>query len=172
MVLNGCFSKLVDMLAGVPQGSILGPLLFLIFINDAVTGLISIPFLFADDTSLMSIGGSWTEVERALKMDLKTLDSWSKTWRLTFNLEKSEYIMFCDRKSTQMDIVLGGVTLSSVATHKHLGIVYNRELNWSDHIDQVVKKVSKKLDLFRDAGTKKRQGGQKISKRHCVIILN
>ena len=96
----------------------------------------------------MSIGGSWTEVERALNMDLKTLDSWSKTWRLTFNLEKSEYIMFCDRKSTQMDIGLGGVTLSSVATHKHLGIVYNRELNWSDHIDQVVKEGIQKIRSF------------------------
>ena len=65
--------------------------------------------------------------------------------------------MFCDRKSTQMDIVLGGVTLSSVATHKHLGIVYNRELNWSDHIDQVVKKVSKKLGLLFTARYKLRR---------------
>ena len=85
----------------------------------------------------------WTEVERAFIMDLKTLDSWSKTFRLTFNLEKSEYIMFFDRKSTQINIVLGSKTLSSVVTHKHLGIVYNRELNWSEHLDQVVKKVSK-----------------------------
>ena len=90
VVVNGQESNWIQTTAGVPQGSILGPLLFIIFINDIVDNLETSPFLFADDTSLMQpilepVADSFDKINR----DLERLSEWAAQWRVTFNAKKT-----------------------------------------------------------------------------------
>ena len=76
VVLNGSFSDFLRIISGVPQGSILGPLLFLIFLNDIVVGITCPISLFADDTSLLAMEKTWPKVEEVLNLNLSLLESW------------------------------------------------------------------------------------------------
>ena len=83
--VNNSFSEFAATNAGVPQGSVLGPLLFLIFINDIADKLLSISRLFADDTSMSATSQDKNELKTILNTDLNTLFQWSKLWKVTFN---------------------------------------------------------------------------------------
>ena len=86
IVLNGQHSSWSDVLAGVPQGSILGPLLFLIYINDLSDGLQCNPKLFADDTSLFATVHNINKATNDLSNDLTKITKWVFPWKMTFNL--------------------------------------------------------------------------------------
>ena len=90
--VNNSFSDFAATNAGVPQGSVLGPLLFLIFINDIADKLLSISRLFADDTSMSATSQDKNELETILNTDLSTLLQWSKLWKVTFNPAKTEVL--------------------------------------------------------------------------------
>ena len=90
VVLNGQVSKWAAVNAGVPQGSILGPLLFLIYINDLLTGLSSNSRLFADDTSLFSVVRDMTSSANILNNDLSKINNWAYQWKISFNPDPSK----------------------------------------------------------------------------------
>ena len=90
VTLNGQSSSWTNVNAGVPQGSILGPLLFLIYINDLPDGLSSNAKLFADDTSLFSVVHDINTSAIELNNDLKKINDWVFQWKMTFNLDRSE----------------------------------------------------------------------------------
>jgi hypothetical protein len=85
VVINGQSSSWEYVNAGVPQGSILGPILFLIYTNDLVDCLLSEPFLFADDTSLLEIIDDPAVSFTRLQKDLNSMIDWAAQWRITFN---------------------------------------------------------------------------------------
>ena len=85
MVLNGQFSTWKNVNAGVPQGSILGPLLFLIYINDLTEGLSTNAKLFADDTSLFSVIHDIQTSANTLNKDLERISKWATQWKMSFN---------------------------------------------------------------------------------------
>ena len=85
VVLNGQTSSWEKVLAGVPQGSVLGPLLFLIYINDIPEGIKSICKIFADDTSLFSIVKKNELSQNNLNSDLKKISEWAHQWKMLFN---------------------------------------------------------------------------------------
>ena len=87
VVLNGKYSSWNNIEAGVPQGSILGPLFFLIYINDLSYNLITNPKLFADDTSLFSIVHDPNTIANDLNNDLEKLNDWAYEWKMNFNPE-------------------------------------------------------------------------------------
>jgi len=150
VLLNGKLSKFLCIYFGVPQGSILGPLLFLIFLNDIVDDIESKIFLFADDTSLLNLSESWDTVQAKLNSDLLKLHKWSETWLISFNAIKTEYMLF-STKSILIDPIrlqLNGVILKRTEVHKHLGLVFNSSLTWSDHINNVCLRVSKRLGIL------------------------
>ena len=89
MVLNGEGSKWVKVRSGVPQGSVLGPLLFLIFINDIDRGVASKILKFADNTKLCGAVGSLNGIN-TLKKDLRLLIEWSEEWQMLFNVENAK----------------------------------------------------------------------------------
>ena len=93
-VIDGVKSNLLEITAGVPQGSRLGPLLFIIYINDIVEGLECEILIFADDCSLLANGRDPTETVEQLNRDLAKIFSWSSTWKITFNAGKSKDILY------------------------------------------------------------------------------
>ena len=88
VVLNGFVSEFMNILSGVPQGSIFGPLFFLVFLNDIIDNIECRISLFADDTSLLSIAKSWMAVEAELNLALTTVNIWTQKWLVTFNATK------------------------------------------------------------------------------------
>ena len=105
VVLNGQTSSWSDVLAGVPQGSILSSLLFLIYINDLSDGLQCSPKLFADDTSLFSTVYNITEATNNLNKDLAIITKWAHQWKMSFNPDISKQaheVIFSREKSSNI----------------------------------------------------------------------
>ena len=101
VVLNGRCSEWSEITAGVPQGSVLGPLFFLIYINDLVDGLSSDAKLFADDTSLFTIVYDETIAASQLNNDLKIISEWAYQWKMKFNPDKNKQaiqVIFSQKK--------------------------------------------------------------------------
>ena len=132
--------------AGVPQGSVLGPLLFLIYVNDVSDKMLSMCRLFADDNSLQYSSKNIAEMECSINQDLNTLDKWSKQWLLQFNPNKTKAVFFTLKKNLNPpQLIFQQCPLEYVPTHKHLGITLSNNLGWSDHINSIVNKAFKKL---------------------------
>ena len=89
VVLHGIMSSWLNVISGVPQGSILGPLLFLVYINDIDSGIVNRLFKFADDTQLVGTVYSEEEIEQ-FRLDIKRLYDWSVDWQMRFNTEEEE----------------------------------------------------------------------------------
>ena len=127
-VLNGQSSNLGDVLAGVPQGSILGPLLFLVYINDLTAGLKCNVKLFADDTSLFTIVQDSATAASDMNHDLELIKQWANDWRMSFNLDlqKQAVELIFSRKRIEIDhsvVSFNDVPGKQVKEDKHLGIV-------------------------------------------------
>jgi len=100
VVLCGQESTVLGTNAGVPQGSILGPLLFLIFINDNENNIRSDMFIFADDTTLANVYNTPLDAESCLKSDVELISAWAKKWMVIFNEKKTVYIDFSIKSKT------------------------------------------------------------------------
>jgi hypothetical protein len=151
VVLNGQKAEWQPTTAGVPQGSILGPLLFLIFINDITEDIESDIHLFADDTSLMEILDNYNLSYAKLNRDLNRLSIWADRWLITFNATKTVYLKIT-RKINQAPkpvLRLKGVVVREVLTHKHLGLTFNTTLTWGDHIGKLVTKAAQCVGLLK-----------------------
>ena len=137
--------------AGVPQGSVLGPLLFIVYINDLVNNLHCNVKLYADDTTIYIDTDNLDESTHLMNMDLQAVSEWSRTWLVTFCPNKTEYMLIThkDRSNAPDPPVFEGELLKEVEHHKHLGVTFSNSLNWSEHISSVVKGVSKSLDAMR-----------------------
>ena len=137
--IEGHTSPWFDITAGVPQESIIGPLLFLLFVNDIENDIESDIHLYADDTALVE-SFSRSEEDEAfslLNRDLQKLDEWSHTWNMSFNAQKSVYTIITNKRNQQQKPVLmmNNVILENVEHHKHLGINISRNLSWDEHMN-------------------------------------
>ena len=133
---------------GVPQGSILGPLLFLIYINDLCTVCKNtIPVLFADDTNLFSSGINATGIQDGVNHDLAIITKWLKANKLSLNIKKTYYMCFQQKNKVKPDISLkiDGEIIAEVTTSKFLGVIIDDKLNWKDHVSFVCRKVARGL---------------------------
>ena len=106
--------------SGVPQGSVVGPVLFIIYINDLVINLESQASLFADDAKIYRTISTAQDTE-ILRSDMVRLEEWSSKWLLTFNFAKCR-VMHFGRQNTRPDYTLNGVTLDISAVEKDLGV--------------------------------------------------
>ena len=150
VVLNGSFSDFRKIVSGVPQGSLLGPLLFLCYLNDIVDDIKCLVSLFAGDTTLISIAKNWTLVESELQLAISSLEQWAKNWLIEFNPLKTFYMIITNRQNNKfnLNLQINNFEIGQVNSHKHLGIVLNNNFTWGDHVDYVCKKVSKKIGLL------------------------
>ena len=136
--------------AGVPQGSVLGPLLFLLYVNDVAENMRSICRLYADDSSLQQCSNNISVIEDNLNYDLHVLKEWSKQWLLEFNPQKTKVVFFSFKNVEKFpNLLFDDCTLEYVSQHKHLGVLLSSNLSWSNHIDIIVKKAYKKLGLLK-----------------------
>lgn len=151
VVINSSASGWRDVKAGVPQGSILGPLLFLVYINDIVFDIRSTIKLFADDTTLHIIVDNPVIASKTLNSDLDKIHKWSNQWLVTFNPQKTESITISTKRNRTLhpDLYLNGQKISEVSHHKHLGLHFSDNGQWSYHVNIVVAKASSRLHIPR-----------------------
>ena len=122
--MNGKSSEWKDVSAGFPQGSVLGPLFFLVYINDLAEGLVSDVRMFADDTSLFSIVYDEKVSADILNADLKFIEKWVYQWKMQFNPDKNKQaiqVIFSHRKSkpTHPPLTFNGSEVVTLDEHKH-----------------------------------------------------
>ena len=129
--------------AGVPQGSILGPLLFLLYINDIVTDIHSSVRLFADDTSLYIIVDDPTDAAEQLNIDLETINRWAETWLVKSNPSKSESLLVSRKVNYNVHppLIMNRVHINEVQHHIHLGIFLSNDGTWHEHINYITSKA-------------------------------
>jgi hypothetical protein len=153
VVLNGQGAPWVRTTAGVPQGSILGPLLFLVFINDVVENIESDINLFADDTSLLNIINQVVDSYDTVNRDLVKLSSWADQWLVTYNAKKTVSLHITNKKEKEIHPVLNlkGIPIKEVDTHCHLGVDFERLFSWLSHILRISGKAAKCVGLMRRA---------------------
>jgi hypothetical protein len=150
VVINGTSSDWILIKAGVPQGSILGPLLFLIYVNDIIYDIRSDIFLYADDTILMRVVTDPLEDTRIMNNDLELLNAWSKQWAVTFSPAKSHQLIVT-RKMAKLNyakLQLDGTDIKRVQSHRHLGMIFTENFSWEDHIRDRVSKASPTLNTL------------------------
>lgn len=128
------FSKLKDIYAGVPQGSILGPLLYLIYTSDLpVMGNIKVA-TFADDTALIATGKIIIESTSKLQQSLDSISNWCGSWKIKLNETKSVHVNFTHKKiDTQSRVKLNNIEVPLDDKAKYLGMTLDAKLNWKEH---------------------------------------
>ena len=133
----------------VPQGSVLGALLFLIFVNDIPNATTFCqPYLFADDTKLLeSICDSSSSTH--LQQDLDSLIQWCAKWKLSINSSKCAALRFFLSSSTPPLYYIEGQAIKQVDQYKDLGILVQSNLSWSEHITKICSKAYRSLHLIR-----------------------
>jgi retron-type reverse transcriptase len=145
---NGTNSDKLEVLCGVPQGSILGPLLFILFINDLcnVSELINF-ILFADDTNLFASGNNVEKLCRNINRELVNLNDWFMLNKLSLNVQKTNFILFGKTNKLKVSIDIAGENIEQVQCTKFLGVLVDENLNWKNHITYLKQKLSKCIGI-------------------------
>ena len=139
--VRGNYSLPREVLSGVPQGSVLGPLLFVLFINDLPDNIKNITKLFADDLKLIVNA----EDNESVVNDLSVLEDWESTWLLKFNVKKCK-IMHLDFNNNPMsEYLLDGLPVVSIDSEKDLGLLTTKNLSWDDSIFQCIKDANRTI---------------------------
>jgi hypothetical protein len=154
VLCNGSLSSLKLILHGVPQGSILGPLLFLIYINDLPNSSSLLRYiLFADDTNAFLSNSSYDQLINLANKELALASDWFKANKLSLNISKTNYIIFRSNKktipTTAHGLSIDGVSIPQVESSKFLGVYVDQHLKWNVHTYEISKKIMKNLGILR-----------------------
>jgi hypothetical protein len=149
VIVDGAKSEAVPVESGVPQGTVLGPLIFLLHMNDLPFHVTSTVRLFADDCLLYRCINS-VEDQEALQKDLHNLQDWGTQWGMKFNATKCNVLRSHRGKNPLHKFYeLSGCILEEVNFSKYLGVAITNDLTWTNHISQIVKKANSTLGFLR-----------------------
>ena len=156
VTIKGQSSEWTTIPAGVPQGSILGPLLFLIYTNDIINNIDCEMFLYADDTSILEVITDPLLSFDRINSDLNKLQSWSRQWLVNFNPDKTKFIVFSKKLNDvdYPDLFINDRKIKRVSHLKQLGINLNKSLTWELHIKENCKKAMNRLTALKKIGSK------------------
>ena len=138
---NNTKSNYRNVTCGVPQGSILGPILFLIYINDIVNvSNLLFPILFADDSNVFHAGKDPNEMINVMNIELNKLSIWLKANKLSLNVKKTHFMFFSPpRKKAEFSnrLTIQGENINQVHETKFLGVMVDDKLSWASHINYI-----------------------------------
>ena len=150
--VNGSNSSHLNVTCGVPQGSVLGPLLFLIYINDLPQSSSKLKFyLFADDTNIYYEAENLNQLQRVVNNELKKVKMWLDVNKLSLNIDKTNFIIF---KSPQhpspetVSINIGNLPVKKTSYVKFLGVLLDESLSWNYHLTELSKKLARTCGMF------------------------
>ena len=165
---DNCLSSELPVSCGVPQGSTLGPLLFLLYINDLSNALNAVkPIIFADDTNLFLSGSDLDTVVGTFNAELQNLSNWFKTNELSLNVQKKTHDMLFSLsqhiRTRPIPIVIDDSPISQVDKIKFLGVIIDDRLTWSEHISYISGKLSKSIGILKKVA--------KFLDNNCMLSL-
>ena len=150
--INNCKSDSSLITTGVPQGTILGPLLFIIYVNDLLEDLLDIEIAsYADDTIIIASSKTWAEAAKAMNKNLQKVANWLALNKLSLNISKTVYMTFgnyCDSVPVAINIRINNQPINRVTEHKYLGIIFDYNMKWNMHIKYVMRRTKYLIFIF------------------------
>ena len=150
--VNGSNSNLLSVTCGVPQGSVLGPLLFLIYINDLPNASKKLNFyLFADDTNIYYESSNLSNLIKIVNRELKSVKKWLDANKLSLNIDKTNYIIFHSSSATVPSDAVVKIRkkyIKRVKFVKFLGLLLDEHLSWKYHLSELSKKLARTCGIF------------------------
>lgn len=149
VVLNGISSQYASVTSGVPQGSVLGPLLFLLYINDISIGIQSSFRMFADDYVVYRVVDSISD-SQILQVDLTTIADWCVRWDMSLNINKTVHVTFTRKRANHpYRYRIHDFTLNISKEFKYLGVFFTSDLRWNKHVNYIGNKAASVLGFLR-----------------------
>ena len=145
------YSSEIEITCGVPQGSIIGPILFLLYINDLYKSSNVFKFiLFADDTNVFISGKNINDIIKTANIELSKIKRWFDANQLSLNIDKTNYMVFGSKcNGLNNSLKIGGKTLKQVHSTSFLGVHIDDKLTWKKHIEHVNIKVCKSIGILK-----------------------
>ena len=158
MNINGLWSERVDLRAGTPQGSILSPILYLIYVND-ITNCLDLASVeasqYADDIGMWTTQADARNAEVIIQRELLKLEEWCRQWQVSLHPAKSKLVLFtkCPRHKQHLpngpNVIIFGENVTASPEAKFLGVTFDARLTWEPHTRQMVAKAYKRLNILR-----------------------
>ena len=149
VTVGGECSNWAPVTSGVPQGSVLGPILFLIYINDIPDAMSCVVRLFADDTKLYKTIQTEQD-QQQLQDDIFEASNWSKKWQLLFNVKKCKYMQIGNKPSENVYYIKDHQNkiseIQEVSQEKDLGVLFDPKLSFNSHVNEKVKKANRQVN--------------------------
>ena len=152
--VNSTLSDFKSINIGVPQGSILGPLLFIIFVNSLPESVNTSCkcVMYTDDTTLLLSSSDPNILQKDLDLNLNRIASWFQTNNLTLNIKKTKLMLFGTKQSLckfkDISLIYEGVMIERVEKFKYLGVLFDPQLSWDDHVNYLSSNISKRIGVI------------------------